>query len=440
MSSIENAYLNNFGTSLGDLEISILALGDVENTNPNSRGPQIYHFIYEALNEEEQKRIRSRLNIPANIPEKDLPLAFGSKLDGKTLDQVIELTRSQTDSRPTSELRKKFFKLVNDSPVNSKAYAKVEQMRINLFQYLKKNKPQFKTFLLDTFKKSMDKIPLDSRKFIGFSVSGTFFDSDLKELKDLFSTNGTDAHFYLSVARGKLKKPDNTQLAYLEKLRLSLNEGWGNGIDLTGSLYEKNEVFKPDHQENLAKNLRNITSVLSESNTSNTVLRFHAFEAANQGTFYDEIYKLLTEKAEGEGTFKKSPFTFSIGHIAGLDDNNIEKLRQIKEIAQKNKIPLNIIFDANYSSNEKLQGASPQKIALTIQKLLDVGFEVGLGSDGTGILGRRSSVPWQANYLFDGGVSEDAIDKLLDASDRAPRCDINNFKATITNFIGGGNN
>ncbi len=431
VSSIETAYLNTFGTSLGDLDISILALGDVQNNNPLSRGPQIYHYFYETLNEDEQVRIRKRLNIPADISDKDLPLTFGSKLDGKSLDEVIELTRSETDTRPTSELRKKFFKLLNDSPANAKSYAKVEQMRINLFQYLKKNNPKFKSFLLDTYKRSIDKIPLDSRKFIGFSVSGGFFDSDLQELKNLFSANGTDAHFYLSVARGKLKKPNSAQLTYLEKLNRSLNEGWGNGIDLTGSLYEKNEVYAPDHQTNLSKNLRLITSVLSNSNSPNSVLRFHAFEAANQGTFYDEIFELIKEKAEGEAKFKKSPFVFSIGHIAGLNDENIEKLEKIKALADKNKVPLNIVFDANYSSNEKLQGASPQKIASTIKKLQEAGFEVGLGSDGTGILGRKSSVPWQANYLFDGGVDENSIDKLLEASDRAPVCDMNQYKKII---------
>lgn len=428
-SSITEAYEEIYNQSIGSLNIEELAFADKEVSLPESRNKQIFFHIYPTFTPEEQNRLKNKFNIPSGLTEEEFIQKIGSNLDGKTIDQVMDVVKDPSDTRPIEERRKKLFKLLDDSPIGKKGYSAVERLRINLYLNLKKDPQKYNDFLLKSFEKGIEKIPLENRRFIGFSVPGSFYEENLKDVKKLFESAGSDTHFYLSVPRDKLTKPANSQLPYLSKLEQSIKQGWGDGIDLTGSLNEADKNFSEKQLNNLRTNLESVSKTLSEK--PNTVFRFHAFEAANKGGFYNELFDFMDRMADGSIKTGKNPPIISIGHIASLSDEDILKFQNITKRAYQNDKPFKIVFDANILSNDELQGTERAKIVATIQKLKAAGFEVGVGSDGSGILGKMSAVSTQVDTLIDNGLDRRVAEEIHLDSKRAPVCDINGLKLLI---------
>ena len=444
-SSIIEGYEKAYGESIGKLKAKdLLKVSQVSASVTEEE--VIASALKQIFTKEEINSLKHKYNIfDRSLSEKAQNIKLGKAIKDKSLDELIVGMKKgakkgySIDSKKHKQNLKRFFKFDHDGPQGKDAYMTLEKIRIRTFLLLKnKGKSnKYRRFLLDAFDRSLNKIPIVNREFIGVSVPSEFFDRDLKALKELFKSKGSDVDFYYSYPRAQLTRANNKGVNFDERIALikqSLNEGWGDGVDITGSINEENTKSGLSGAQRTQMQNRLTTLIQTLDGSEDTVLRFHAFEGRNDGRFYEEMYKMIEKISSGELKMDGKPPVISIGHIAKISDEDIEHLKQIKEQAKANKVPFNIVFDANFMSNERLQGSNPQKIASVVAKLQDAGFEVGLGSDGTGILGKKSSVPWQANALFDNGTSENRIFEITDNSAKAPVCDISYLEKMIGEF------
>lgn len=440
------AFEETYGRSIGTMSAHELLM--IQNpTNELTDDQIIYSTLKNLFTEEQIQKLEQK--VMSNPSPNNEP--FKTRLKTMSLDEITSsiFDTSDFDSTDHKEALKHFFKLKDDGAMNKEAYQAKEKIRLKVLFKASKNpnleannqlRPEkFKNFLVSAFSKTADKIDPSSRQFIGATVGKEFYDTYLKDIKDALDEKGTKIDFYYSISRSQMmdnrgafsnKFIDQT----LDLIKRSRKEGWGSGIDITGSISEEEKTLKAKQ----IKNLREILDKLKLALTGNSdsVFRIHAFEGTNKGDFYKEIMyffeRMSLEKPENG---LKNPI-ISIGHVAKLSNEDIAHFISIREEAQKRGIPLKFVFDANLISNKKLQNTEAVQLASRINKLFEAGFEVGLGSDGTGILGKDSAIEAQLNQLLKAGLNYKWYNPLFTASTSKPSCDMDLFKDLVSGFNG----
>lgn len=425
-SSILEGYQNTHnGQSIGEIEYSsLVSKKDSVSTLETLFSPK------------EIERLEASFGL-SGINNKELRESeFQSRLQGKSLKQLVKLMDPIPENE--SEQLKRFFRFKDKEDGDKKSYQAIENIRRELFRSEKaKNPNTYKKFLKNVYSNSAQKINPENRKFIGMTVPGELFGPELSIVKETLKEKGSQTHFYESITRStfiwKKNSDVNTALRGLEQ---GLAEGWADGIDITGSIKEEDLNVGPEKKRELIKS-RLEQMVKTLDGKENTVLRFHAFEGANKGVLYDEIFNVMEKVATGKMELKGKPPVFSIGHIAKLSPSDVDRFAKIKKLSQQNNIPYEIVFDVNFQSNKKLQNTDPEKLISTIRRLKNAGLSVAFGSDGTGILGNSSSDLMQALALEEKGLSSEHKEELLKESKKAPVCDLHGNQKLIEEFADG---
>lgn len=390
------------------------------------------------MSDDEFNKLTRRYAVDPNQKHHLVMEALGEKLKGQNIKQIA----THFNKQPGEDSAKRILKFLDETPKSSQAYMKIETIRRNLFSQLKENSPEkYNKFLENSFNKTIRDIPIENRKFIGFSIPHELYSEELAVLKKSFKNAGTKAHFYLSIPRGQLSVADNIEkgsvfASELKSFERSMNLGWGDGIDITGSIKEGDKPLKPIEQERMRERMKDIVKVLS-TKEKDTVLRLHAFEATNKGGFYDEIYGLLDNVTSKKSPKSGKPPVISIGHINELTESDMKKMAKLRDQAGLNNVPFKMVFDVNYQSNVQLQNAEGTKLAATINRLRDYRFPVAFGSDGTGILGQTSSDVNQARLIAQHGVNEWTVNQMTDESRKAPVCEIPKMSGLVSSFSDG---
>lgn len=222
----------------------------------------------------------------------------------------------------------------------------------------------------------------------------------LSRVKTLFEQKGASVEFFASIPRRRLVDPTFDYPKFYEQVKISVKEGWGHGIDITGSIDEGVNPTRFD------KNFKqHIKELLGFSKEHKITLQSHMFEGSNRGDFYDGFWKAIDECAEQ----KCLPSELRIGHVNTISEKDLD---HFSEITKKQKI--RIIFDANPESNGVAQlEKNYQKMAKTIESIHRRGFEVIVGADGRGILGLSSSFEFEISQLKEAGLSEVSLERVI---------------------------
>lgn len=434
-SAIIDSYQETYRQPIGNLQVEDLL--QLWPANKNQTKEEIIHLALKTIyTKAELDKLESNLGIPADSHPKEKIHLLGKSLSGKSINFLVSnIFDTDKNSIDHEEAMKRLFKFQKDTPKGDNAYIVKETIRQKLFNKIKKTRSmlgpeedqrKFKQFLIGSFTKTSDRLPKSSSNFIGVSVSPAYFNEDLADLKKALKAKGDNMDFYMSITRNIIvtEKERNKSLEKaLKKVRNARKQGWGDGVDITGSITEQRKELSNKQIKNTAKAFREIALSLGGSN--DTLLRIHAFEATNQGSFYKELFKFADELASGQIPINGKPPVLSIGHIAALSDLDIERFSEIRDKAKKNGIPFKIVFDANVVSNLEVQGVTRNQILENIKKLDKAGFEVGVGSDGTGILGKESSVKSQISVLRKEGLPFLKAYEIQEVSNKRPVCDIN---------------
>lgn len=360
---------------------------------------------------------------------------------------------------------KNFFKIRADAPSSRVKYIMIESLRRNLYVHAQnKGSDKYAKFLKESFSRTVEKLPASERSFIGFSVPQEFVTEELRGVEEVLRKNGTKADFYYSLPRSRLERSGGkAKQEFSEKLRdikRLLEQGIIQGVDITGSIFEEedgNKNYKAARRKLIQERLRDLYSTI-DSSKGDGVIRLHAFEGRSRNSFYRELRMFIKDIAHGEIKSTGRTPVISFGHIANIDEKTMKFLVKASKTAEQNGVPLKFAFDFNLDSNRALQNSETQKLIKTALELHRNGFEIGLGSDGTGILGKSSSIAGQAKLLAAQGVPEDTLKEWVQNTKEAPRvsmqqelkarrtaasqaklkadiCDMDSFESLITGFI-----
>ena len=202
------------------------------------------------MSDEEYSKLLSRYNISSEQKNHIVLEEIGKKLEGQNIKEIA----SHFNKQPGEDSAKRFLKFLDNTPKNSQAYMKIETVRRNLFNNLKvDSKEKYKEFLSKSFTKTIEDIPIENRKFIGFSIPHELYDEDLKILRKAFKKAGSTTHFYLSIPRTHLTADNVDFPGQLKRIKDSIDNGWGDGVDITGSIKEGNISKKNYLQKNKFK-------------------------------------------------------------------------------------------------------------------------------------------------------------------------------------------
>lgn len=257
------------------------------------------------------------------------------------------------------------------------AFLEVEHVRrgimVGLFQ---KDPASYTRFLIAMSERTLAKIPAADRQIIAFSVPWELFDRDsLVALRAAMEKAGTKPEYYLSYPRYVFTESEEGFRKKLGALDQALADGWAQGFDMTGSIYESNQPGNPEQTALILQRARDVARVVGKHHG---VFKLHSFEAANEGPFYDAFWKLFEEMAQWPA--HERPTCIAIGHLGALSPADNERFASLQQRG------LNFSFDATFDSDEILHGYAEGALVQTVFGLYRAGLDVGAGGDGQGIL------------------------------------------------------
>lgn len=342
--------------------------------------------------------------LPSNVPYRidgkvngePVRKALQEIIDRSTLEQLSEkIAQVRGNSENSEQIMRRFFS--SESSRGIDGYLFSSDSRSNLF----KNRP---ALLIDSIRIHLERQPRSSTLKSLFSVPDSLTNrSTLSRIQSLFASRGMQAQFFYSIPRYTLLKSTFDFADRYEVMNQGIREGWLHGIDITGSIREGAESAKinPKALEFYRKNLG---FIFDFSHRTNTAVRIHAFEGANQGPFYDAFWETLAEK-QATGTL---PRQIRVGHIHSLTNEDIGRFGRLPRSTA-------VVFEVNLGSNQATQSSFeiPQMVK-KIETLHNRGFRVVLGADGFGILGAKASdFESSLRRLQRAGLSEKALERLI---------------------------
>ncbi|MBL7555187.1 MAG: hypothetical protein JNM24_05135 [Bdellovibrionaceae bacterium] len=276
----------------------------------------------------------------------------------------------------------------------------------------------FKHFLLRT--------PVEHRTVVSITANAfhEFFKPEnakvMAEIRSEFDRAGSQLEWIGGVTRAQVQKFDpkleDVHSAFkdnMTKFSELLGQGQISGMDITGSIVEGSKKYmdlEDRAESNLFERLQIIMDMLSKP-TAPGQLKIHMYESTGDGEFYDIFFNALKDQIAKKGPAAIPPI-IRIGHVNALRAQDIKRFEELPEIKDR------FVFEANLDSNMNLKHASAEKIAGIINRLIAVGFNVRLGTDGLGIFGKVAYFDSVIARLQAGGLSEKAIQHLKQFSDQ----------------------
>ena len=272
------------------------------------------------------------------------------------------------------------------------------------------------------FQSFLDRVPLEDRKIVSITANGyhDFFSepnaSAMARLKVLFAKAGSHLEWMAGLARGQVQGgPEDRFTSNLESFREILATGRVEGIDITGSIVEdtkKYMKFLGDTQSILVKRLRQLMDVLSAPEVAPSQLKIHMYESTAEGDFYPSLMQALEDQLKEKGV-KGLPAIFRVGHINAL---RLLDIHNFKKFREKTGNKMHFVFEANIDSNRHLRDAQIADLATKINRVVEAGMEVRLGTDGAGIFGSECFYCSALARLKLSGLSEAAFKHISSRS------------------------
>lgn len=270
-------------------------------------------------------------------------------------------------------------------------YLAMETLRTSILWTMQEfDATYYDSFLEALFGAYMARVPLAERELIAATVPPQLANEHLKVIRRVGLANGTLFAFYYSVPRSYLLDDDSGSFdSAADAVKMGVKDVI-SGVDISGSINEDDGVADNTVRDRVAQRLLALTTDLDRIRPGRWLLRVHAFEKANTGSFYDGLLKYLTDLTSSP---LKGPAAISIGHMAtfcrgGANGRSADVVTALDALrAAKGTY---VYFEGSPESERSLQNVAPTTLLAKIRALYLAHVPVVLGSDEQGILGAAS--------------------------------------------------
>jgi len=284
-----------------------------------------------------------------------------------TLSELCETLDS--DKKVALEKLLSFDDGIDDIQLRRATYKYIETLRKNILLALS---PEVVERI---FERYFNEEPLCNREVISATMTRRFFEPSQRDkhtrLYSLAKRYGTELYYNVALQRKVLLKDG---VVVTENSQRLLEKNAIKAIDVVGSIGEGNGAtnVKPLYsQGDIEQRLRDLFEYASEHSTS---LVLHAFEAGNEGVFYDALRHVITSYTK--------PLKLEFGHVAYITEDWADIIISNPYITP--------CFHANIQSNRVLCDVSLVDLHKKVKALQNKEVPVFLGSDGRGILAGSS--------------------------------------------------
>lgn len=299
---------------------------------------------------------------------------------------------SPADPKQGLKLLLEFPTAADGSPIGDrKLYIAIERTRREIFKVVKPD------VMADIFGRFFASESKTNGGVLHVTASDNYFrgqmGSGLKRVIGEARKNGIEMKIFASIGRQTIF--DSKDSLWESRLRdmevlLSKNDSGIRGIDLTGSMLENTGGHVPPGVT-VGQTEARLRQLFDLAVKKNVELRLHAFEASNQGLFYEALNNVLA-------TYDR-PIRLRIGHIAAMHPSDVARLGAFRRRLQQKFPTADVIADVNWKSNRILQGTPRERLRRNIIALQNEGIPTVSGADGRGIIGPESTYTHQQTEL-----------------------------------------